>query len=238
MNGVRAARSELRALANTPPPSSVDVVVCPPATLLTLAGEDLAETAIFLGAQDCSPHEHGAYTGQISAEMIKDAGAAYVIVGHSEVRKRGERSADVRAKAIAAMRHGIIPVICVGENATQRADDWTAPAVRAQVLASLPPIPDWDKEHLVIAYEPIWAIGSGQTPTMEEIAAVHKVVRETVVELYGETIGQGVRIAYGGSVAGKNAGQIFALDDVDGVLVGGASLKADSFAAVIDAVAE
>ncbi len=235
MNGLQAARAEAKALAAIAFPDAVEVVICPPATLLSDLARDLAETPIGLGGQDCHSVAHGPFTGQISAEMLHDSGARYVIIGHSERRAEGERSDEARSKAMAALRAGLVPLVCVGESATQRAEGWAAPRVRAQLLASLPHLDSHSGHKLVVGYEPIWAIGTGVTPTNDEIASVHRVVRQTLIELYGEDVGKTVRVVYGGSVKPENAGDILQIEGVDGALVGGASLTAQSFAAIINA---
>lgn len=237
MNGLQAARAEVRAMSAGARPDTVDVVLCPPATLLADVVRDLEGTPIGVGGQDCYTIAQGPFTGQVSAEMLFDAGARFVIIGHSEMRAEGERSDMARIKAMEALRAGLTPIVCVGENAQQRAEGWAAPRVRAQLLASLPHLGPGDHQRLVVGYEPVWAIGSGQTPTVEEIGSVHHVVRETLVELYGAEAGAGVRVLYGGSVKPENAKDIMAVDGVDGLLVGGASLTAASFLSVLEAAA-
>ncbi len=205
-------------------PRGIDVVICPPATLIGLFAAEFSDEAIAIGGQDCHPLPSGAHTGDISAEMLADAGAAYVIVGHSERRAdHGETNRLVQAKARAARRAGLIPIICVGETEAERRAGRENDIVGMQIAESVPP----GEREIVIAYEPVWAIGTGLTPTGDQIADMHLLIRRAV--------GEGVRILYGGSVKPQNAREIFAVANVDGALVGGASLKADEFAAIIRA---
>jgi len=226
MNGLRADALALardlaaRAGAETP---ECDLLVCPPATLLTEIGAALAGGPIALGAQDCAAAEKGAFTGDISAEMLKDAGCSHVILGHSERRQgHGESDAAVCAKVAAAWRAGLVAVLCVGETHAEREADLAQAVVAAQLAGSMPD--GADAAGLVIAYEPVWAIGTGLTPTLIDIAEIHRAIRGAIPA--------GVRILYGGSVNPANAADILALDEVDGALVGGASLKADDFWAI------
>ncbi len=197
-----------------------DLLICPPATLLVLVHDALAGSGIALGGQDCHPAPKGAFTGDISAEMLADAGCSHVILGHSERRHwHGETDALVCEKVGAAWRAGLIPVVCVGETLAQRQAGEAVATVTAQLACSLPK-PD-AVAGIIIAYEPVWAIGTGLSASLEDIAAMHAAIRR---DLSAET-----RILYGGSVNPTNAADILALDDVDGALVGGASLDADSF---------
>jgi triosephosphate isomerase len=227
MNGVAAAAAEVErliALLSGSAPDDLDVLICPPATLVALFASEFSDEGIMIGGQDCHAEAFGAHTGDISAEMLADAGAAYVIVGHSERRAdHGETDALVRAKAAAAQRAGLVPIICVGERADERRAGRAESVVLAQLANSLP---SGDGE-IVVAYEPVWAIGSGLTPSADDIATMHALIRSRVG---GET-----RILYGGSVKPANAPEILATRNVDGALVGGASLKADEFAAIIQA---
>jgi triosephosphate isomerase (TIM) len=202
-----------------------DLLVCPPATLLVVVGEAIAGSPVALGGQDCHALEKGACTGDVSAEMLKDAGCSYVIIGHSERRACGETDTVVNAKVHAAWRAGLIPILCVGETRTEREAGRAVEIVSCQLAASVPQGATADK--LVIAYEPIWAIGTGLTPTLDDIVAIHQVIRAAVPD--------GTRILYGGSVNPRNAAEILALDDVDGGLIGGASLKAEDFWAIAEA---
>jgi triosephosphate isomerase (TIM) len=193
------------------------------------------KSVVALGGQDTHAIASGAYTGNVSAEMLKDAGAEFVIVGHSERRSgHGERDADVKAKAEAALRAGLIPIICVGESEAERDAGWTIDVVSRQIAGSVPE--SATPETVVIAYEPVWAIGSGRTPTIEEIRNVHAAIRDALVKRFGDTA-RGFRILYGGSVKPSNATEILRIPGVDGALVGGASLKADDFLGIIGAYA-
>jgi triosephosphate isomerase len=204
----------------------VELLVCPPFTLLGPVGDALAGSGAALGGQDCHTQKQGAFTGCVSAEMLKDAGCSHAIVGHSERRHTcGESDADVRAKTEAAWRAGLVAIVCVGETRAEREAGRALDIVAAQIAGSLPD--GADSERLIVAYEPVWAIGTGLTPTTDDIAAIHEAIRGRVPP--------GTRILYGGSVNPKNAAEILALTDVDGALVGGASLKADDFWAIAQA---
>jgi len=229
MNGERAdglalaGELAVRAKASAP---ACDMLVCPPATLIFAVGFTIAGSGIALGGQDCHAAPKGAFTGDISAEMLKDAGCGYVIVGHSERRHlRGETDADARAKVEAAWRAGLTAILCVGETKGEREAGSAVSVCCGQLAGSMPDGATPDK--LVIAYEPVWAIGTGLTPTSADIEAIHKAVRAKIPE--------GMRILYGGSVNPKNAADILAIEDVDGGLIGGASLKAGDFWAIADA---
>lgn len=210
----------------------VDVLICPPAPYIEAALAALAGSQVLVGAQDCSPvSADAARTGEVSAAMLADAGAGYVIVGHSERRSfHGESDDLVRQKAEAALAAGLSPIVCVGETQAQRDAGQAGAVVAAQVRASTPD----SAERLVVAYEPVWAIGGSRTPTLSEIAEIHGVVRAELTARYGAAA-EGVRVLYGGSVNPKNAGEIFAVDGVDGALVGRACLKAADFSAIIRA---
>ena len=221
--------------------AATDVLICPPATLvLSLAAKaDAAAGAgaskLMVGAQDCHAKASGAHTGDIAAEMLRDAGARAVIVGHSERRaNHGETDASVRAKCEAALRAELIAIVCVGETAAERQAGQTLDVVRRQLAGSLP---DGCKAAAtVVAYEPVWAIGTGLTPTAADVAAVHKVLREEVARRFGGE-GARMRLLYGGSVKASNARELMAVANVDGALVGGASLKADDFLGIVAAYA-
>src|SRR3954470_14589253 len=203
-----------------------DLLVCPPFPLLAEIGAALAGSVVALGGQDCHPQQSGACTGSISAEMLKDAGCTYAIVGHSERRHGcGETDADIRAKTLAAWRAGLVAIVCVGETRAEREAGRAIDIVAGQLAGSLPE--GADSARLVVAYEPVWAIGTGLTPTTADITAIHDAIRGVIPS--------GTRILYGGSVNPKNAAEILALDAVDGALVGGASLKADDFWAIAQA---
>jgi triosephosphate isomerase len=228
MNGLRAdglaLTRDVAALARQP--HRCELLVCPPATLLIPVGEVLAGSGVALGGQDCHPEPKGAFTGDISAEMLKDAGCSHAIVGHSERRHAcGETDEDVRAKALAAWRAGLVAIVCVGETRVEREAGLAMSVVEAQLAGSLPDGATADR--LIIAYEPVWAIGSGLTPTVADIAEMHAAIRARIPA--------NTRILYGGSVNPKNAAEILALDEVDGALVGGASLKAADFWAIAQA---
>jgi triosephosphate isomerase len=210
--------------------AAFDLLVCPPATLLDRLSERLEGSRIWLGAQDCHQMDSGAFTGEISAKMLKDMGAAYVILGHSERRTLyGETDALVRAKAEAALAAGLHVIVCVGESEAQRLSGAAMQVVGAQLLGSLPE--QFTPETLTIAYEPVWAIGTGRTPTTAEVREVHQHLRGQLKKRAGSAA-ERMRILYGGSVKPSNAGELMTLPDVDGGLIGGASLKADEFWAI------
>ncbi len=235
MNGTTAALSELGALARAFPSPTVDVLICPPATLLHRAAQTVQETGITVGGQDCHAATSGAHTGDISADMLGDAGASAVILGHSERREdHDEQNEDVRAKARAAMDAGLKAIICVGESLEQREAANTLDIIGGQMSGS---IPDQSTgENLIVAYEPIWAIGTGKVPTLDEIGEVHDFIRARLERRFGEGVGRSVRLLYGGSVKPSNATEIFDVSNVDGALVGGASLKATDFSAIVEAL--
>jgi len=231
MNGLGTALGELERLkerlAQDPVPAA-DIMVCPSATLLARASDVVAGSDIVLGAQDCHPQSAGPHTGDISAEMLADAGARAVIVGHSERRSdHGETNALVKAKAEAAHRAGLAAIVCLGETEQQRRDGETLAIVGNQLEGSLPK--GSRAANTVIAYEPVWAIGTGLTPTQADIAAVHQFIRAELGRLLAPTESRNLRILYGGSVKPGNASELLAVADVDGALVGGASLKASDF---------
>ena len=226
MNGLRADGIALACdlAARARQPHACEILICPPATLIATVAELVVGSGVAVGGQDCHPAPNGAYTGSISAEMLRDAGCTHVIVGHSERRQGcGEGDADVRAKTLAAWRAGLTVILCVGETRAEREGGAAVEVVCGQIAGSLPDGAIADR--LVIAYEPIWAIGTGLTPTIADIAEMHAAIRAC--------LSGGIRILYGGSANPKNAAEILALDEVDGALVGGASLKADDFWAII-----
>jgi triosephosphate isomerase len=234
MNGVGASLGELRALkellAQGPAPSA-EIMVCPPATLLSRARDVLEGSGIRLGAQDCHPLASGPHTGDIAAEMLADAGASAVIVGHSERRHdHGETDAMVNAKARAAFRAGLTAIICVGETEHERLNGATLEVVGRQLEGSLPR--ESRPANAVIAYEPVWAIGTGLTPTPGDVAAAHGFIRDALGRLLGAENG-GLRVLYGGSVKPGNAKALLSIPGVEGALVGGASLKAADFYAIV-----
>jgi len=231
MNGLRSSAAEIiRIVQGAGALTAVDLMVCPPATLLGLFAAIVEGSAVRLGAQDCHTESHGAFTGDISAEMLKDAGASAVIVGHSERRTyHKETDADVRAKALAARRAGLCAMVCVGETRAERENGHALAVVRTQLEGSIPDGATAD--NLVVAYEPVWAIGSGLTPTPADVAEMHGSIRRLLRLRFADE-GAGMRILYGGSVKPSNAKELLGVADVDGALVGGASLKADEFLAI------
>jgi triosephosphate isomerase len=232
MNGLGADLAEVMALA-VRPEGPAQVLLCLPSTLIARAAA--VAGPVVLGGQDCHAAASGAHTGDISAAMLADAGAAFVIVGHSERRTdHGETDATVRAKAAAAQGAGLTAVVCLGETLGDRDAGRTLDVVRAQLAGS---VPDGSHAHnLVVAYEPVWAIGTGRVPTTAQIAEVHALLRAGLADRFGADTAAGIRLLYGGSVKPSNAAEIFAVPDVDGALVGGASLKAAEFGAIIDAL--
>jgi len=235
MNGLAAGLGELTALKDIlkSAPPACDVVVCPPATLIAQAAWTV-KGAFALGGQDCHVQAKGAFTGDISAEMIKDAGASHVIVGHSERRQyHGETSADVARKAQAAWRAGLTAIICIGESLDQRKAGSANHVCQSQLSESIPD--GAAPANTVIAYEPVWAIGTGVTPTIADIAAMHAHIRGCLVARLGEGARE-MLILYGGSVNPDNAADILSLPEVGGALVGGASLKSQDFCRVVAAV--
>ena len=235
MNGLRAALAEIGTLAAAHPAPGVDILLCPPATLLAPAAATLKDSPIRLGGQDCHHETDGAHTGDISAPMLIDAGATAVILGHSERREaHDESSEDVRAKARTAQRAGLMTVICLGESLSQREATNTLDIIGAQLSLSVPD--SSTGENLVVAYEPIWAIGTGLVPTPDQIGEVHDFMRARLERRFGPGVGRSVRLLYGGSVKAGNAAEIFAISNVDGALVGGASLTAADFSPIVDAL--
>lgn len=227
MNGLSAAKVEIDALIRKlggSAPDDREVLICPPATLVAAFAAAYSDEAVEIGGQDCHQKTSGAHTGDISAEMLADAGAAYVIVGHSERRAdHGETDAVVKAKAEAALHAGLTPIICVGETKDQREAGKALAVVGAQLAGSLPET----GEAYVVAYEPVWAIGTGLTPTTNDIAEMHDFIRSKTPE--------GTRLLYGGSVKPGNAAEILAITNVNGALVGGASLSAEDFYPIVAA---
>jgi triosephosphate isomerase len=235
MHGLAASVAELEAIiagaASRPP--AADLMICPPATLIASFAKAAAGSPVTIGAQDCHAEVSGAFTGDLSADMLKDAGATAVIVGHSERRNlHGESDEMVKAKAIAADRAGLTAIVCIGETSEEREAGATMARLKRQLDGSLP-----DKlDRLVIAYEPVWAIGTGLTPTPKDIAEVHKMIRNYLITK-DKAIGATVRILYGGSVKPDNAKDLMAVENVNGALVGGASLKAADFLGIAGAYA-
>jgi triosephosphate isomerase (TIM) len=231
MNGLRASVAELARIAQAARElAAVDILICPPATLIAEFAAAAAGSPVRIGAQDCHAEPAGAFTGDLSAEMLKDAGASAVILGHSERRSyHRETDGDVRAKALAARRAGLCAIVCVGETRSERDGGRALSVVATQIDGSVPD--GATAGNLVVAYEPVWAIGSGLTPTPSDIAEMHGHVRRHLVARFG-TEGEGIRVLYGGSVKPANAKELMHVADVDGALVGGASLKADEFLAI------
>jgi len=236
MHGTRAMLSEARAIDRAAERLiKAEVAVAPPYTLIHATRKEAG--LIGVGAQDCHADDGGAHTGDISAAMLKDSGAGFVIVGHSERRAdHGESDADVKAKADAALAAGLAVIVCVGETESQRDAGKAESVVSAQLEGSLPR-GEGAAEKVTVAYEPVWAIGTGRTPTVDDVGQMHRSIRQRLVEIYGEA-GAPVRILYGGSVKPDNAAELLAADEVGGALVGGASLTAESFLGIIVTAAE
>lgn len=236
MNGSHAALQEIAALADAAA-GAADVLICPPAPLIGPAVAAAVGTGVAIGGQDCHMAASGAHTGDVAAPMLAEAGAVSVIVGHSERRTdHGETDDLVAAKAQAAWAAGLTAIVCVGETLAQREAGDTLSVIAAQVAGSIPD--GATAERLVVAYEPVWAIGTGLIPTLDQIAEVHAAIRAQLVDRFGDDTGGGVRLLYGGSVKPGNAAEIFGVAHVDGALVGGASLKAADFGPIITALNE
>ena len=235
MHGMEASLEEAIAMAGVVDahPPACRVAICPPATLIRRLADVLSGSTILVGAQDCRPEPQGAFTGDLAPEMLAEAGARLVILGHSERRAlHGETDQAVAAKAAGALRAGLEPLICVGETLAERQAGRTLERVTGQVRGSLGE--GLADQAFCVAYEPVWAIGSGLTPTLDEIAEAHAAIRQTLVRMFGES-GRVVPILYGGSVKPDNAAPILKVAEVSGALVGGASLKADDFMAIVGA---
>ena len=234
MNGSLAALAEVDALIAAHPAPACDMLLCPPAPLIAAMAARAEGSALQVGGQDCHQNSSGAHTGDVSAAMLAEAGASHVILGHSERRAdHGESSDLVRQKAEAALAAGLIAVVCLGETEAERDAGATLAVIGAQLDASIPA--GSTAATVVIAYEPVWAIGTGRTPTLAQIAEVHGFLRARLAGLIGAEAA-GLRLLYGGSVKPSNAAEIFALPEVDGALVGGASLKAADFGAIVAAL--
>jgi triosephosphate isomerase len=229
MHGLAAASGELeKIIAGGGGLANVDLMVCPPATLLARFAALARGSRVAIGGQDCRAEPAGAFTGDIAAEMLKDSGASAVIVGHSERRHyHHETDAMVRGKALAARRAGLMAIVCIGETRAERDAGRALAIAQAQLDGSLPD----GAGDFVIAYEPVWAIGTGVTPAQDDVVAMHRFIRERLGARYGGA-GQGIRILYGGSVKPANAKELLTAENVDGALVGGSSLKADEFLAI------
>jgi triosephosphate isomerase (TIM) len=237
MHGLKGSTKALGDIATGYTPGlkgKVELVVCPPATLVHLFAHAALGSGVAIGAQDCHAKETGAFTGDLSAEMLADAGATHVIVGHSERRQyHGEKDAEVCAKAAAAHRAGLSAIVCVGETQGEREAGKTLAVVRRQLRGSVPEASR--PANLVVAYEPVWAIGTGLTPTAADVAEVHALIRDELRRIVGKAEQASVRILYGGSVKPSNAKELLAVENVDGALVGGASLVAADFLGIAGA---
>ena len=233
MNGLRENFNDILLIDAASENVNCDVILCVPDTLIREMSEKTKN--IFSGGQNCHIEASGAFTGDISAEMIKDAGASHVIVGHSERRVNyNENNNLIKSKAQTALNEGLKAIICIGETLKERETGITLDIIKKQLLDSLPQ--EITGETIIIAYEPVWAIGTGLTPTIEQITEVHDFIRAELENNYGKKIGHSVNILYGGSMNAKNAHEISAIENVDGGLVGGASLKAESFIPIINAL--
>lgn len=232
MNGLQRSLTEIEAVVAGLKDigDHADILICPPATLISVAAEKVKNSTLSIGGQSCHPKQSGAHTGDISAEMLKDVGAEFVIVGHSERRgDHHETDSDVAAQAEAAISEGLVPIICCGESLEQREAGQTNEIILAQLRASIPA--SAAGKPFVIAYEPIWAIGTGLTASPEQIGEVHTQIRSFLSKNFGEQAAS-TRILYGGSMKPGNAAEILAVENVDGGLIGGASLKAEDFLAI------
>ncbi|MEE9347077.1 MAG: triose-phosphate isomerase [Robiginitomaculum sp.] len=224
---------QLLALLSAQTRAKTNVLICPPAHLLAPMAAQNIDSAINIGAQNCHHAVSGAYTGELSATMIADCGAGYAIVGHSERRQyAGESDSDVAAKALAAHKAGLIAIICIGESESQRESGQAQTVTTAQLLGSAPETAT--SMNTVIAYEPIWAIGTGKVPTLEQIGEIHAHIRDQLAKRFGQDSADNMPILYGGSVKPANAADILAIKNVDGALIGGASLEMESLAAIAD----
>ena len=212
----------------------IDIMIAPPFTAVGAVATAAMDSRVAIGAQDLFWEKEGAYTGQIAPEMLVEAGCRYVIIGHSERRQHfGETDDTVNRKMTAALEAQLVPIFCIGESEAQREADETFSVLDKQVKRGLKDLFAKDLQDLVIAYEPIWAIGTGKTATSEQAQAVHRFLRQALTELFDETFAQSVRILYGGSVKPDNITELMSMEDIDGALVGGASLKAETFAKIV-----
>ena len=235
MNGTKTQLDQLEQLAQNHANPSVDIVICPPATLISRAADQTAGSHIAIGAQDCHRASSGAHTGDIAATMLKDAGATHVLAGHSERRADHlETDTTVCAKAKAAIAQGLVAIICVGETLQAREEGKTLDVIIAQLAGSVPDTATGATT--VVAYEPVWAIGTGKVANPDQIGEVHQFIRRSLNTRFGADSGAAFRLLYGGSVKAANASEIFAIQDVDGALVGGASLQAADFSPIISAL--
>lgn len=232
MNGVGKSLNEVAELAANEIKPGVKVLICPPATLIWRMADALGESGIEVGGQNCHAKPSGAYTGEVSAQMLSDAGATHVILGHSERRQyNGESDSSVREKVTAAWSANLVTIVCIGETEEQRIKGETLAVVESQMARSIPD--GADSKNLVVAYEPVWAIGTGRTPTLAEIADVHGFIRNYCMSRFGRTEGNCIKLLYGGSMKPSNSREILGIENVDGGLIGGASLKASDLLAII-----
>jgi len=218
---------------------NIDIVVCAPFTLLAYLADMLTSSNIGLGAQDCYWEDEGAFTGEISCKMLKDAGCNFVIIGHSERRQYfGETNVTVNKKIKAALRHELTPIVCVGETLKEREEGNTFKVLDDHIQNGLKDLTEEEARNLVIAYEPVWAIGTGKTASAAQAQEAHKYIRGLLIKMYNNELADSLRIQYGGSVKPENISELMQQMDVDGALVGGASLKADSFTAIVKKASE
>ena len=235
MHGTKIHLDQLEQLAQIHANPSVDVVICTPATLISRAADQTAGGLIAIGAQDCHQASSGAHTGDIAATMLKDAGATHILAGHSERRADHlETDTTICAKANAAIAQGLVAIICVGETLQAREEGKTLDVIFAQLAGSVPDTATGATT--VVAYEPVWAIGTGKVANPDQIGEVHQSIRRSLNTRFGADSGAAFRLLYGGSVKAANASEIFAIQDVDGALVGGASLQAADFSPIISAL--
>ena len=214
--------------------SEADIVICPPFTALTKVNDQIIDSSIMLGAQNMYWEAQGAFTGELSPGMLKDAGCRYVIVGHSERRHIfGEIDEDVNKKVKVVLKHGMVPIMCIGERIEERDNGMTFEVLKKQLERGLKDIPKEDVTRIIVAYEPVWAIGTGRTATPQQAEESHKFIREFIETLYDKEASSKIRIQYGGSVKPENIAQLMAQEDIDGALVGGASLDVNSFVEIV-----
>lgn len=219
--------------------NGVDIVVCPPFTALTETSEVLAESNIGIGAQNCHFEEEGAFTGEVSCKMIKDTGATYVIIGHSERRQYfAETNESINKKIKTALKHNLTPIVCVGETLKERESNLMFKVLADHIDNGLKGLSKEEALKIVIAYEPVWAIGTGKTATPEQAQEAHKYIRDLLVKMFNKETAETIRIQYGGSVKPENTGELMKQPDIDGALVGGASLKVDSFSQIVKKASE
>ncbi len=236
MNGMGQSLGQAEEVAKFASGQDAELLICPPFTLISRMHDLLQGTGVFVGGQDCHANASGPNTGDISAEMLADSGATHVIIGHSERRQHhDETDSQVRTKVAAAWRAGLVAIVCIGESESMRASGRTLEVVKEQISGSVPH--GAASGSTVVAYEPIWSIGTGKTPSHSEIAEVHDFVRSELVKIAGKESGNEIRIIYGGSVNPKNAAEIFSIQSVDGALVGGASLQAADFLLIANCAA-